>query len=48
MIIEQALLDHGWKTTAKLSFRHFTREAFIANTVVYIECDNPSKVVLAG
>ena len=46
MIIEQTLLDDGWKTAVKLSFRHFTREAHIANNVVYIVTSNPNKVML--
>ena len=46
MIIEQTLLDDGWKTAVKLSFRHFTGEAHIANNVVYIVTSNPNKVML--
>lgn len=44
MVIEQALLDHGWKTAVKLSFHHFTQAAHIANNTVYIVTDNPNKV----
>lgn len=44
MIIERRPLLDGWKSTQKLTFKHFTKEAISANNIVYVTPDDYSKV----